>query len=434
MKATLKTYCDRDAEPLAIAFAAQAAAPLCRTYGQVLTIPVYDEHPKFLTQVLPPQLENCLVILVFNAPAEAEFAAAQTRTEAGLRALSNQPDALTLVPWKPGVDLLVVDCCSLGRRLPYKQGVGLARKLAGDLAIAARLHGYIASPWIHCTDADVHLPDDYFESIQVISPTGRIAAAVYAFAHQPKHPNILQYEISLRYYVTQLQQAGSPYGFHTIGSLMAIHADHYVMVRGFPKRNAAEDFYMINKLAKTGAIWSLTGSPVVLDSRRSDRVPFGTGAAMNRLASQPQQLLYHPAIFQELVIVYRFFTDLWEHCQSSTTNLTSLWNVPFALGDVLLEMGLANVYAQAQRQCGDRPHFLRYLHEWFDGFRTLKAVHALRDRTYPSLPIVAVQQWESHGVIAPIDRPLTLDELNAYNQKLNQRELNQRERAIALTP
>jgi hypothetical protein len=427
VKATLKTYCDRDADPLAIAFSAQAAAPLSRPYGQVLTIPVYDEPPDFLAQVIPPSLEDCLVILVFNAPREAEFAAAQTRTEAGLRTITTSQASLTLVPWNTSVDLLVVDCCSPGRRLPYKQGVGLARKIAGDLAIAARLHGYIASPWIHCTDADVRLPEDYFEPIQVIPSGEPIAAAMYPFTHQPRHQNILQYEISLRYYVTQLQQAGSPYGFHTIGSLMAIHADHYIKVRGFPKRNAAEDFYMINKLAKTGAIWCLSGSPVILDSRRSDRVPFGTGAAMNRLAAQPQQLLYYPAIFQELAIAYRYFTHLWEHRQTPIADLASFWPPSFTLGDVLLEMGLANVYTQALRQCSDRPHFLRYLHEWFDGFRTLKAVHTLRDRAYPSLPIATIHHWESQGVLGAIERPLTLDELNVYNQQLIQRE-----RAIAL--
>ena len=29
---------------------------------------------------------------------------------------------------------------------------------------------------------------------------------------------------------------------------------------------------------------------------------------------------------------------------------------------------------------------LRHLHTWFDGFRTLRFVHDMRDRRYPNLP------------------------------------------------
>ena len=47
-----------------------------------------------------------------------------------------------------------------------------------------------------------------------------------------------------------MKYARSPYAFHTIGSTMAVSANHYAKVRGFPKREAGEDFYLLNKLAK----------------------------------------------------------------------------------------------------------------------------------------------------------------------------------------
>ena len=45
---------------------------------------------------------------------------------------------------------------------------------------------------------------------------------------------------------------------------------------GFPRRNATEDFYILNKLAKVGSIARLAGTPVILEGRLSDRVPIGT--------------------------------------------------------------------------------------------------------------------------------------------------------------
>ncbi len=65
------------------------------------------------------------------------------------------------------------------------------------------------------------------------------------------------YELSLRYYVAGMKFARSPYAFHTIGSSMAVSPVHYARVRGFPKREAGEDFYLLNKLAKLGSVLEL---------------------------------------------------------------------------------------------------------------------------------------------------------------------------------
>ena len=75
------------------------------------------------------------------------------------------------------------------------------------------------------------------------------------------------YEYSLRYYVAGLTYAQSPYAFHTIGSTMAVNAEHYASVRGFPRREAGEDFYLLNKLAKVGSVHTLEEN----NAMRSDR-------------------------------------------------------------------------------------------------------------------------------------------------------------------
>ncbi|MCM1984291.1 glycosyltransferase family 2 protein [Lyngbya confervoides] len=388
-------YCDRYGEPLARQFMAQGAEGCPRCYDYVLCIPVYDESPDFIAPLLNSIQADVLVILVFNAPQGSSWT--QVRTEQAFRTLTQSQAPLSWIRWNYHVDVLAVDCCTSGRQLPLREGVGLARKIAGDLALVAMVHGKIASPWIYCTDADVQLPAHYFEAV---SPTAMAAAALFPFVHRPLHEPILQYEIALRYYVLQLDQVKSPYAFHTIGSSMAIHAQHYAAVRGFPRREAAEDFYILNKLAKTGLILRLKTEPLVLSSRPSHRVPFGTGAALNRLRTDPIQRLYHPTTFEILGQWLRQMDRLWqERDRVQSLGLEAWWaEHPLdceAVLPLLLQLGLAKVLKQAYRQCGDRAHFLYYLQVWFDGFRTLRFIHLLRDWGLPSVPISPLAACDS---------------------------------------
>ena len=47
--------------------------------------------------------------------------------------------------------------------------------------------------------------------------------------------------------------------------------------RSWRKRNAGEDFYLLEKLSKVAPLRKLSGAPILLRSRESFRVPFGTG-------------------------------------------------------------------------------------------------------------------------------------------------------------
>src|SRR6185295_2791724 len=90
------------------------------------------------------------------------------------------------------------------------------------------------------------------------------------------------YEVRLRYDVLGLASAGSPWAMHAIGSTLAVGVEAYAAVRGFPRRMAGEDFHLLAKLAKIGRVVRAGGEPIRLRSRSSDRVPFGTGAAVAR--------------------------------------------------------------------------------------------------------------------------------------------------------
>ena len=415
---TIRQYLERYAEPIVSWFQTEFLPHLHRTYQFVLVIPAFDEPLNCLEQVLPADLHQTLVIVVANSAVDSDPAAV-AHTQAFLRQYTSQQDTNSLSPitrlsLPQKSDGLIVDCTTDGRQLPAKQGVGLARKIGSDLALACIHQGIVQCPWIHCTDADVTLPQNYFDASP---PPPNVAVAIYPFEHAPRHDAILFYEISLRYYVVQLAQAGSPYAFQTIGSLLKINAHYYAVVRGFPKRKAAEDFYMLNKLAKTGHVLRLEDPVIQLASRVSKRVPFGTGAAMERLATYPQFDLYDPQIFQHLGMWLETIPTLW--CdRPPVQDLYQWWSESPLTLETLLTLGLEKVLPHAYQQCRDVEHFQRYLWGWFDAFKTLKFIHTLRDHAFPNLPISEAIAMIDLIPEVMLDSPLSTAHLAKINTAL----------------
>jgi len=274
------------------------------------------------------------------------------------------------------------------------------------------------------------LPQRYFTCPTALggSAAQDTAALVYPFRHSiateksdDEKPNthrhkIMQvtrlYEYSLRYYVAGLSFAHSPYAFHTIGSTIAVNAAHYAKVRGFPRRQAGEDFYLLNKLAKVGSIMQLSAEidcePIDISARLSDRVPFGTGAAVGRIMELEDPvgefLLYHPSVFDLLRRWLGSLAVFWQSRSSDIGAILSQGSVtdqPDGLPDQapmdlqaliggLEKLGAAEALQHAFRQSSDAKQFSRQLHTWFDAFRTLKLVHHLRDHHLPSVSFEAL--------------------------------------------
>ena len=241
---------------------------------------------------------------------------------------------------------------------------------------------------IYSTDADAHLPDDYFEYSNLID--ANCPALCFNFQHISDDKLLFnanyQYELALRYFVAGLLWAGSGYAFFTIGSVLAFSASAYAQVRGFPKRSAGEDFYLLNKIAKLGKVQFVKSCVVQLDARTSDRVPFGTGPAVEKiiqLSEGGQQFeYYHPEIFVHLKQVLVHFNCLYQY-RNSMKNWQIL--LPIESQQALMALGFSGFIAK-HNKCS-MMQFNKQINIWFDGFKTLKFVHYLRDNFYPNLPI-----------------------------------------------
>jgi len=397
-------YLSRHAEP-----EAAAAERLDGDFGHVLVVPAYGEGQSLfdtLGSVPRGPRGNTLIAVVLNARAsspaaahEANAAARARLTEAASATTDLGGAHPTLALAYPYGTVLLIDRALPGHFLPEGQGVGLARKIGNDFALALHAAGRIAAPWIHNTDADTVLANDYFDQTEAITG-GASAAALYFFEHRfGDDPQLALagrlYEISLRYYTLGLAWAGSPYAYEAMGSCIAIRSEAYAAVRGFPRKNAAEDFYVLDKLAKVGSIARLSGSPLLLEGRISDRVPFGTGKALADLISKKKALsgfkLYHPAVFGHLAAWLRVLDAVAASGGKMEAALDELpRGNPFFLTESLLaaleKMKAIEAMREAIARSGDGAIMRRHFHTWFDAFRTLKLIHALRGTGLPSMP------------------------------------------------
>lgn len=374
----MELYLEKYAEP-----SVALAAPLSRIgfWERAVVVPCYgeDEIVDDCLAALSRASARTLVILVVNGGPDAPA----DKLAANRRLLARLPgnalgDTARFHPYSDTLDLVTLD--------ESFSGVGTARKHGCDLAVALSARRVLASEYVHTTDADARVDADYFDETPGVQVGGlgedRVAALVHPFRHG-EEPALTLYEIFLRYYVLGLRWAGSPYAFHTVGSTLSISLSAYADVRGFPRREAGEDFYLLNKLAKVGSIHEAKGG-ISLLPRPSDRVPFGTGRAMARIAEDTSRgevyTMYDPRVFEAL--------RSWISClqTSARTGEAPDWDaLPPELRETLDQLHARKAVRVALETRATPALRLRHLYEWFDGFRTLKLVHGLRDRGFSSL-------------------------------------------------
>ena len=159
-------------------------------------------------------------------------------------------------------------------------------------------------------------------------------------------------------------------------SCIAIHAKTFRSIYGFPKRQAAEDFYLLNKAVKVGPVQYSDTKTLTIRGRPSDRVPFGTGQGMKLIADQDlQSPLYHPRIFIELkkwIVVLKTASD-----EELIARLQEIGpDYPYY---AKIQKVIKQPCPLAQR--------IRRRFVFFDCFQTMRWIHHMRDEHYPSIPI-----------------------------------------------
>ncbi len=177
-------------------------------------------------------------------------------------------------------------------RLPNKwAGVGWARKIGMDQAVKHLADREAKDGIIVAFDADSTTWPNYLTEIE---KAFRLHPRHNFFTIHFEHPveddvlpstlmeGIIRYELHLRYLRKAMEWCGYPHSIHTVGSSMAVRASAYVKQGGMNRRKAGEDFYFLHKLVLLGPYGNINTTRVIPASRTSDRVPFGTGAALRK--------------------------------------------------------------------------------------------------------------------------------------------------------
>lgn len=396
-------YLARHAEP-----EAKAAARLEGSFAHVVQVPAYaegDDLFAMLGSVPAGSRGGVMIVLVLNARADSP-PGVHAANDAVRRRLTSVATAAAPLSKDPPVtacafahgSVILIDRASPGRFLPEGQGIGLARKIGCDFALAAAASGRLAADWLHCTDADVLLPNDYFDQTEAIADPAT-AAAVYFFRHRFDADEELGqagrlYEISLRYGVLGLAWAGSPYAYEAMGSCIAVRPGAYAAIGGFPKLNALEDVRALNRLAREGRIARLDGTPVQLSGRISKRVRVSTGQALSKLVEKPRLRaafrLDHPAVYAHLAA----WLGVLDAIAVSGDVGASVRRLPsespfFRAGLLTKSLESLGALAAARRTVArgkTEAARRRLLHSRFDAMKTRRLLQALRAGGLPPLP------------------------------------------------
>jgi hypothetical protein len=355
-------------------------------FQNIIVIPAISEHEnikkliKSISCCDKKYFDETLLLLVINSTDTAPEIVKQDNQQT-IEYLQNQHSK--------EIKIVFVDASTGKNAMPEKEGgVGLARKIGMDIALTLFDYKSSRKKILICLDADCTVADNYITQIVDEFNNRNLSAAYVNYEHllpenEIEKAAIICYEIFLRYYVLGLMYANSPYAFHTIGSTMMCDYESYIKIGGMNKQKAAEDFYFLEKLAKHTKVYQIKNTTVYPSSRGSWRVPFGTGQRVNRFLakSQNEYLLYNPNSFCILkkwielfysnkILVGKDYSKKAEEIHPDLKEFLAI-NSFEKQWTKILEGSKTEIQVQKQKLL------------WFDGFRTLKLIHFLRDNSFP---------------------------------------------------
>ncbi len=367
----------------------------------VVVIPAIEEYENIrcllesLLQLDNLYLDETIFLFVINNSDEAEEKIRKDNSISldFLRDIiqKNESDSLAQKIINSNLNLALIDASSPGQEIPVKiAGVGTARKIGMDLASSLFDYSNSSKKIIVCLDADCAVERNYLNVIKESFAQNDVEVAVIDYQHRvlnnfKNEEAITWYEIFLRYYSFGLAYAGSPYSFHTIGSTIVCTDKAYKNAGGMNTKEAAEDFYFLQKLAKQFPVYRIFSTKVYPSARESLRVPFGTGKSITDFNNSEENdfLVYDPEIFEILKKWLGIFNKSGFDSADKILNNTN--SIHIGLTDFLkrrkFELSWQNILDNSK----SIEQLNRQKLNWFDGFKTLKLVHYLRNNYFPSI-------------------------------------------------
>jgi hypothetical protein len=366
-------------------------------------------YPEFIDSEVSPLVSMIVMIPCLNEPeifrtleslwscepirSYCEVIAVVNESENSTQAVKsfNQETYIKLFDWKKVNDRENLILHPIYKRSVNAKhaGAGMARKIGMDEVVRRfnalnRPEGVIIS-----TDADCLFSPNYLQRIEsVFAKDKSCFATTLNFKHRvdemadPKQRLGIQlYEDYLHYYKKALDFAGFPDSIYTIGSAFAVRAEAYVKQGGMNRRQAGEDFYFLNKLTKLGKIIEINDAFVYPSARVSDRVPFGTGAAMTKWMNEDGDLTvtYNFAAFLDLKVLFDQVDSLFRNIADDgfTTSL------PASVQEYLRTLEFSVKLKEINQNSSSLLSFRKRFFQFFDGFLILRFLNLAHQKYYP---------------------------------------------------
>lgn len=353
--------------------------------SMVITIPCLNE-PEIIRTLeslwdCEPIASHCEVIVCVN---DSENSPGEVKE-------FNRETYNKLLQWKindrPGLVLHPIYAPSVKAKFA---GAGMARKIVMDeavrrLAAVGKPEGVIVG-----LDSDCLVSKNYLKEIERVFTTNPSCfAATLNFSHRVEEMDdprqqagIRLYEDYLHYYKQALEYTGFPHSIYTIGSAFAVRAEAYIKQGGMNRRQAGEDFYFLNKLTHLGKLAEITDAWVYPSARVSNRVPFGTGAAMTKWmnCTDDLALTYRFQAFRDLKHLFGHVNHFYK--SHSYPYAEVLFLLPFTVQDYLSFVSFKEKIEEINRNSATLASFRKRFYQVFDAFQVLKFLNRVHESTY----------------------------------------------------
>jgi len=301
-------------------------------------------------------------------------------------------------------------------------GAGHARKTGMDQAVLRYFTADNPNGVIVSLDADCVVAPDYFEEIEKYFSVDRNKGCSIYFEHPLKgemdarvYDAVTQYELHLRYYKTALGRTGFPYAFHTVGSAFAVRASAYVKAGGMPRKQAGEDFYLIQKVVQTGGYGELNTTCVYPSARPSTRVPFGTGPAVKKLIGDDAAYkTFNLQAFSDLKKLFDRSSSLFGISKNEFDAF--LKKMPESISDFLTRDDFYDSLEHLNNNCSSQKVFNKRFFEMFNAFKVVKYLNFVHERYYQKIPVTDAALFLLNETVVKPPKPDAKTLLKTYRE------------------
>lgn len=367
-------------------------------------------YPTFINEEVSPSLSMVVVIPCLNEPeiirtleslwicelvesyCEVLVAVNDSENSSETVKAFNQKTYSQLLEWKKANDrenLILHPIYAPSIKAKFA-GAGMARKIGMDEAVRRLNKANKPAGAIISLDSDCLVSANYLKRIETVFSENRSCfAATINFRHRfeemvdpRQEAGIRMYEDYLHYYKHALDFTGFINSIYTIGSAFAVRAEAYVKQGGMNRRQAGEDFYFLHKLTKLGQLTEIKDAFVYPSGRVSDRVPFGTGAAMAKWMNYANDLAqtYRLDAFLDLK---QFFGKVDGFYKIGTAGYSDLQtSIPPSVQQFLASISFEEKLSEINRNSTTPESFRKRFFQVFDAFQVLKFLNQVHEQIY----------------------------------------------------